>query len=43
MNKAKWNSIPPEQQKIIEQINQEWIEKHGKLWDQWDKDAKEFS
>ncbi len=43
MNKAKWNSIPPEQQKIIEQINQEWIEKHGKLWDQWDKDGKELS
>lgn len=43
MNRAKWNSIPPEQQKIIEQINQEWIEKHGKLWDQWDKDGKEFS
>lgn len=43
VNKDKWNSIPPEQQKIIEQINQEWIEKHGKLWDQWDKDAKDLS
>jgi TRAP-type C4-dicarboxylate transport system substrate-binding protein len=43
MNKAKWNSIPPAEQKIIEQINQEWIEKHGKLWDQWDKEAKESS
>ena len=43
MNKAKWNSIAPAEQKIIEQINQEWIEKHGKLWDQWDKDAKESS
>ena len=43
MNKAKWNSIAPAEQKIIEQINQEWIEKHGKLWDQWDKDAKEAS
>lgn len=43
MNKAKWNSIAPTEQKIIEQINQEWIEKHGKLWDQWDKEAKESS
>jgi TRAP-type C4-dicarboxylate transport system substrate-binding protein len=43
MNKAKWNSIPPAEQKIIEQINQDWIEKHGKLWDQWDKEAKESS
>jgi len=43
MNKAKWNSIAPAEQKIIEQINQEWIEKHGNLWDQWDKEAKESS
>jgi TRAP-type C4-dicarboxylate transport system substrate-binding protein len=43
MNKDKWNSIAPEQQKIIEQINQEWIEKHGKLWDQWDKEGKDFT
>jgi TRAP-type transport system periplasmic protein len=43
MNKDKWASIPPEQQKIIEQVNQEWIEKHGKQWDQIDKEGKEFS
>jgi TRAP-type C4-dicarboxylate transport system substrate-binding protein len=43
MNKAKWASIPAESQKIIEQINQEWIEKHGHLWDQWDREGKEFS
>ncbi len=43
MNKEKWASIPPESQKIIEQVNQEWIEKHGRLWDQWDKEGKEFS
>jgi TRAP-type transport system periplasmic protein len=43
MNKAKWNSIPADQQKIIEQINAEWIEKCGAQWDQIDKDGKEFS
>jgi len=43
MNKAKWNSIPPDAQKIIEQINQEFIEKQGKLWDKMDQDGKEFS
>jgi TRAP-type transport system periplasmic protein len=43
MNKAKWASIPPEQQKIIEQINEEWIEKCGKQWDQIDKEGEEFS
>ncbi len=43
MNKAKWGSIPPEQQKIIEQINEEWIEKCGSQWDRIDKEGKEFS
>jgi TRAP-type C4-dicarboxylate transport system substrate-binding protein len=43
MNKDKWNSIPPDLQKIIEQINQEYIEKQGKLWDTMDNDGKEFS
>ena len=43
MNKAKWDSIAPAEQKIIEQINQDWIEKHGHLWDQWDKEGKDFS
>ena len=42
MNKAKWNSIPPEQQKIIEQINKEWIEKQAKLWDDIDAHGKEW-
>ena len=33
MNKDKWNSLPPDVQKIIEQINQEWAVKHGEAWD----------
>lgn len=43
MNKAKWSSIPPDAQKIIEEINQEFMEKQGKLWDKMDQDGKEFS
>jgi len=33
MNKDKWNSLPPDVQKIIEQINKEWAVKHGEAWD----------
>jgi TRAP-type C4-dicarboxylate transport system substrate-binding protein len=33
MNKDKWNSIPAGDQKIIEQINEEWAVKHGEAWD----------
>ncbi len=43
MNKARWNSFPPDIQNIIEKINEEWIEKTGRLWDQMDKDGKVFA
>jgi TRAP-type C4-dicarboxylate transport system substrate-binding protein len=42
MNKNKWNSISPGDQKIIEQINQEWAEKQGALWDSYEKEAKDW-
>ena len=42
MNKEKWNSLPPDIQKVIEQVNQEWIEKTGKVWDGVDESAKEY-
>ena len=37
MNKEKWNSLPADIQKIIEKLNEEWIEKSGKGWDEIDK------
>ncbi len=43
MNKAKWNSLSPDVQKIIEQINTEWVEKQGKLWDTMDDEGRDFS
>ncbi len=33
MNKDRWNSISAANQKIIEQINKEWIDKHAEAWD----------
>lgn len=42
MNKAKWNSLPPDVQQIIDQIDQEWIEKQGRVWDQIDSEAYSF-
>jgi TRAP-type transport system periplasmic protein len=43
MNKDKWNSLPPDIQKVIEAVNAEWIEKTGKGWDDIDKEGKEFT
>jgi TRAP-type C4-dicarboxylate transport system substrate-binding protein len=37
MNKDKWNSLTPDIQKIIEKVNEEWIERQGKNWDEVDK------
>jgi len=41
MNKDKWNSLPPDVQKTIEKINEEWIEKSGKGWDDIDKTGRD--
>jgi TRAP-type transport system periplasmic protein len=43
MNKAKWNAIPKDLQAIIEKINQEWLEKQGKLWDDIDIEGKDVA
>lgn len=42
MNIQKWNSIPADLQKIISSINQEWMVKHGKAWDESDKIGLEY-
>lgn len=43
MNKDKWNALPPDIQKTIEKIDEEWIEKTGKLWDDIDKSGRAFT
>src|SRR4030042_2358462 len=43
MNKKKWNSISKEDQKAIEKINEEWVEKHAQLWEKLEKEAKEHA
>ena len=37
MNKDKWDSLPTNIQEIFTEVSQEWIEKHGKVWDYYDK------
>jgi len=43
MNKDKWNALPPDVQKIIEQVNEEYIEKQGKVWDEIDKAGRDYT
>jgi len=42
MNKNKWNSLPPDIKRIIEGINDEWIERQWKTWDEIDASGKAF-
>jgi len=42
MNKSKWNKLSPATQKIIKDINSEWIVKHGEVWDSDDIAGAEF-
>jgi len=43
MNKQKWNALSPDVQQIIEQVNEEYAEKQGKLWDEIDKAGRDFT
>lgn len=43
MNKDKWNALPPPVQKAIEEVNREWIDKTGRLWDEIDKEGRQFT
>ena len=42
MNKDKWAALPEDIKKIIDQINQEWIPKHGRAWDASDDEGRKF-
>jgi len=42
MNKDKWNALPEDIKTIITDVSQEWIEKHGMVWDYYDKVGIEY-
>ncbi|RPH98830.1 MAG: TRAP transporter substrate-binding protein [Calditrichaeota bacterium] len=42
MNKNSWAKLPKNLQKIITQVSTEWIEKHGKAWDDADAEGLAF-
>lgn len=43
MNKAKWLALPPDVQKVFEDVSKEWITKQGETWDEIDKAGLEFT
>jgi TRAP-type C4-dicarboxylate transport system substrate-binding protein len=39
MNKAKWDSLPGNIKDIFTEVSEEWVDKHGMVWDYYDKVA----
>ncbi len=42
MNKNKYASLPPEIQKVFDEVGAEWVDVHGKIWDEADADGRKF-
>jgi len=42
MNKEKWNSLPEDIKKIINEVNEEWIDKQGAAWDAADQEGMSY-
>lgn len=42
INKAKWDSMPANIQKIFTEVSEEWIDKHAKAWTYADKSGTDF-
>jgi TRAP-type transport system periplasmic protein len=43
MNKAKWNSLPPDIQKIFNEVSDEYSGKTAAVWDNVDIEAKKYA
>ena len=43
MNKNKWNQLPGNIQKIFADVSREFIEVHGRVWDEADAEGREFT
>jgi len=42
MNKDKWAALPDDVKKIIQELNKEWIPKHGEAWDASDEEGRKY-
>jgi len=43
MNLEKWNALPADVQKVFAEVSNEWIEVHGKAWNDVDEAGREFT
>jgi TRAP-type C4-dicarboxylate transport system substrate-binding protein len=43
MNLKKWNSLSADVRKVMEEVSAQWIDVHGKAWDQLDQEGREYT
>lgn len=43
MNPEKWNALPKNLQKIIEEVSEEWVDVHGETWDIGDDEGRAYT
>lgn len=42
MNLRKWESLPPDIQKVFTEVSKEWVAKAGQAWDQADAEGRDY-
>ncbi|UCG63404.1 MAG: TRAP transporter substrate-binding protein [Deltaproteobacteria bacterium] len=43
MNKKKYESLPPDIQRIFDEVGEEWVDRHGDVWDSIDREGLKFT
>jgi TRAP-type C4-dicarboxylate transport system substrate-binding protein len=43
MNKEKYESLPPDIQKVFDEVGEEWVDVHGQIWDDADNEGRQFA
>jgi TRAP-type C4-dicarboxylate transport system substrate-binding protein len=42
MNRQKYQSLPPDIQRVFDEVGEEWVDVHGKVWNDIDSEGREF-
>jgi TRAP-type C4-dicarboxylate transport system substrate-binding protein len=42
MNREKYESLPPSIQKVFDEVGREWVDVHGEVWDNADREGLKF-
>jgi TRAP-type C4-dicarboxylate transport system substrate-binding protein len=43
MNKKKYESLPPDIQRVFDEIGEEWVSVHGEVWDSIDREGRKYA